>query len=98
MPGSIRTGSTWPTIDARLVLENAAMTLKRQFLWSMAPLAVITLVNVFSVPLFYRYLGADLCALWFYVSTFAGMFGFADLGLGVAVGRYIGVALGKGDN
>jgi O-antigen/teichoic acid export membrane protein len=80
------------------VLENAAMTLKRQFLWSMAPLAVITVVNVFSVPLFYRYLGADLCALWFYVSTFVGMFGFADLGLGVAVGRYIGVALGKGDH
>lgn len=74
------------------------MTLKRQFLWSMAPLVVITAVNVFSVPLFYKYLGADLCALWFYVSTFVGMFGFADLGLGVAVGRYIGVALGKGDH
>jgi O-antigen/teichoic acid export membrane protein len=74
------------------------MTLKRQFLWSMAPLVVITVVNVFSVPLFYRYLGPDLCALWFYVSTFVGMFGFADLGLGVAVGRYIGVALGKGDH
>ncbi len=98
MPSSTRIGSTWRTIDARLALQNFAMTLKRQFLWSMAPLAVITLVNVFSVPLFYRYLGADLCALWFYVSTFVGMFGFADLGLGVAVGRYIGVALGKGDH
>jgi O-antigen/teichoic acid export membrane protein len=71
--------------------------IKRQFLWSMAPLLVVTVVNVFSVPLFYRSLGAEMYALWFYVITFSGIFGFADLGLGVAVGRYIGVALGKGD-
>jgi O-antigen/teichoic acid export membrane protein len=37
-------------------------------------------------------------ALWFYVITFNGMFGFADLGLGVAVGRYVGMALGRGDH
>lgn len=63
----------------------------------MAPLLVVTVVNLVSVPLFLRYLGADMYALWFYVITFTGMFGFADLGLGVAVGRYIGVALGRGD-
>src|SRR5437773_9888050 len=73
------------------------MTLKRQSLWSIAPLVVISAVNIFSVPLFYRYLGAELYALWFYVITFTGIFGFADLGLGVAVGRYIGFAMGKGD-
>ena len=73
------------------------MSLKRQFLWSMAPLMIITVVNIFSVPMFYRYLGPEMYALWFYVIAFTGMFGFADLGLGVAVGRYIGVALGKGD-
>ena len=39
--------------------------------------------------------GAELYALWFYVLTFTGAFGFMDLGLGVAVGRYIGVALGR---
>ena len=66
-------------------------------MWSMAPLLAVTVLNVFSVRLFYRYLGPEMCALWFYVITFTGMFGFSDLGLGVAVGRYIGVALGKGD-
>src|SRR6476646_9714686 len=73
------------------------MSLKKQTLWSMAPLLVITVVNVFSVPLFYRYLGPEMYALWFYVITFSGAFGFMDLGLGVAVGRYIGVAIGRGD-
>jgi O-antigen/teichoic acid export membrane protein len=73
------------------------VSLKRQFMWSLAPLVVVTAVNLFSVRLFYKYLGAEMYALWFYVITFSGMFGFADLGMGVAVGRYIGVALGKGD-
>ncbi len=63
----------------------------------MLPLVVVTFVNVVSVPLFYRYLGAEMYALWFYVLTFTGTFGFMDLGLGVAVGRYMGIALGKGD-
>lgn len=73
------------------------MSLKKQTLWSIAPLVVVTVLNIVSVPLFYRYLGADLYALWFYVLTFTGAFGFMDLGLGVAVGRYIGVALGRND-
>lgn len=73
------------------------MSLKRQTLWSMAPLIVVTAINVISVPLFYRYLGAEMYALWFYVLTFTGAFGFMDLGLGVAIGRYIGIALGQGD-
>lgn len=63
----------------------------------MLPLLVVTVINVASVPLFYRTLGPEMYALWFYVLTFTGAFGFMDLGLGVAVGRYIGVALGKGD-
>ena len=73
------------------------MSVKKQTLWSMAPLLVVTLLNLASVPLFYRYLGADLYALIFYVLSLSGSFGFADLGLGVAVGRYIGVELGRGD-
>jgi O-antigen/teichoic acid export membrane protein len=73
------------------------MSLKKQTLWSVAPLIVVTVLNVVSVPLFYRYLGAELYALWFYVLTFTGAFGFMDLGLGVAVGRYVGVALGRSD-
>lgn len=73
------------------------MSVKRQTLWSMAPLVVITALNLISVPLFYRFLGADMYALWFYVQTLSGSFGFMDLGLGTAVGRYLGVALGTGD-
>ncbi len=73
------------------------MSLKKQTLWSLAPLLVVTAVNLISVPLFYRYLGAEMYALWFYVLTFTGAFGFMDLGFGVAVGRYVGVALGRED-
>jgi O-antigen/teichoic acid export membrane protein len=73
------------------------MSIKRQTLWSMLPLIVVSVLNIASVPLFYRFLGPILYALWFYVLTFTGAFGFVDLGLGVAVGRYVGVALGKND-
>src|SRR3954469_20793712 len=73
------------------------MSIKRQTLWSISPLLVVTAVNLVSVPLFYRFLGPVMYALWFYVLTFTGAFGFMDLGLGVAVGSYIGVALGKRD-
>lgn len=73
------------------------MSLKRQTAWSMAPLVVITALNLISVPWFLRYLGTEMYALWFYVITLSNLFGFADLGLGVAVSRFIGVALGRGD-
>jgi O-antigen/teichoic acid export membrane protein len=73
------------------------MSLKRQTVWSILPLLSVTVVNIISVPLFYRYLGSEMYALWFYVITFIGMFGFMDLGIGVAVGRYMGIALGRGD-
>ena len=75
-----------------------ASGIKRQFFWSVIPLLSVTVINLVSVPLFIKYLGDTLYALWGYIAIFTGMFGFADLGLGVAVGRYIGVALGKGDH
>jgi len=74
------------------------MSIKRQSVWSLLPLLVTAAVGFFSMPLFLRYLGNDRYALWGYIATFNGMFGFADLGLGVSVGRYIGVALGKNDH
>jgi O-antigen/teichoic acid export membrane protein len=64
----------------------------------MAPLLVISAVNIISVPLFYRYLGPEMYAIWFYVNTLNGSFGFTDLGLGTAVGRFIGIALGEGNH
>ncbi|MCX6896555.1 MAG: oligosaccharide flippase family protein [Verrucomicrobia bacterium] len=73
------------------------MSLKRQTVWNMLPLLAVSVVNIFSVPLFYRYLGAERSALLFDVQVLMGSFGFMDLGLGMAVGRYIGVALGRGD-
>ncbi|MCL4788059.1 MAG: oligosaccharide flippase family protein [Verrucomicrobia bacterium] len=73
------------------------MNLKRQFLWGMTPLVVVSAVNLFSVPLFLRFLGEEMYALWFYLMVFSGLFGFADLGLGIAVTRYVGMALGRGD-
>jgi O-antigen/teichoic acid export membrane protein len=73
------------------------MSIKTQTLWSAIPLLIVTAINIVSVPLFYRFLGPTMYALWFYVLTFTGAFGFMDLGLGVAVGRYVGVALGKND-
>ena len=74
------------------------MSIKRQFAWSMMPLLVISVVSLVSVRLFYRYLGPEMYALLFYVTTLGGFFGFTDMGLGTAVGRYIGVALGKDDH
>jgi O-antigen/teichoic acid export membrane protein len=73
------------------------MSIKRQSVWSLLPLLVTAAVGFFSMPLFLRYLGNDMYALWGYIVTFNGMFGFADMGLSVAVGRYISVALGRND-
>ena len=62
------------------------------------PILVTSAVSVVSVPLYFHVLGDNMYAMWFYVGSLTGAFGFMDLGLGVAVGRYIGVAIGAGDN
>lgn len=74
------------------------MSIKRQTLWSLAPLLVTAGLAFFTMPLFLRYLGTEMYALFLYVTAISGMFGFADLGLGVVVGRYLSVALGKQDH
>ena len=48
------------------------MSIKRQTVWGMLPLLVLSVVNIFSMPLFLRWLGTDMYALWFYVITFSG--------------------------
>ena len=58
---------------------------------------VTAAVGFFSLPMFLNYLGTEMYALWGYITTYTLMFGFADMGLGVVVGRYVGVALGKND-
>ena len=73
------------------------MSIKRQTLWNMAPLMVTAITGFISTPLFVRFLGTENYAIWGYALAFSAVFGFADLGLGVAVGRYMSIALGKGD-
>jgi len=74
------------------------VNLKSQTLWNFAPILVTVITGLVSVPLYYRFLGADMYALWMYVATLSGSFGFMDLGIGVSVGRYVGLALGRGDH
>jgi len=73
------------------------MSIKRQTLWNLAPQLVTMLVAMFSMPLVVRYLGFEKCAIFYYVTTVSGMFGFADLGLGTVVGRNISISLGRND-
>ncbi len=62
------------------------------------PLLVTAATGLVSVPVFLRCLSTEVYALWLYVTAFSAIFSFADLGLGAAVGRYVGVALGKNDH
>ena len=61
------------------------------------PILVTSVVSVVSVPLYFRYLGEEKYALWIFIATLTGAFGFMDLGMGVSTGRFMGVAMGKND-
>jgi O-antigen/teichoic acid export membrane protein len=74
------------------------MSIKRQSLWNMLPQLVAATAGVISLPLYLRFLGYEMNSVWLYVTVLNGMFGFADMGMGVAVGRYLGVALGNKDS
>lgn len=78
-------------------LLTEPMSLRRQTLWSMLPILVTSVISVISVPIYFKVLGAEMYAMWFYVGTLTGAFGFMDLGIGVAVGRFMGVAMGAND-
>jgi O-antigen/teichoic acid export membrane protein len=74
------------------------MSMKRQSLWNMLPLLATSVVGFLTTPLIYRNLGGEGGYAFFQaVQIFGASFGFMDLGFGLAVGRYIGVALGRGD-
>lgn len=73
------------------------MSIKRQTLWNLAPTLVTAVVGFFSLPWFYKYLGTEMYAIQGYINSLATAFGFADLGLGVVVARFVSVALGRND-
>ena len=73
------------------------MKLEQATAWSLLPVLVLSALSVITVPLYYHSLGPDMYALWLAIQTMIGTFGFMDLGLGVATGRFVGVALGRGD-
>lgn len=72
-------------------------SLRNQTVWSVVPILVTSVISIVSVPIYFRVLGDQMYAMWFYVGTLTGAFGFIDLGIGVAVGRFMGVAMGAGD-
>ncbi|MGO8763796.1 MAG: oligosaccharide flippase family protein [Limisphaerales bacterium] len=79
------------------IFSDSFMSIKRQSLWNMLPQLVAAAAGIISLPLYLRYLGYEMNAVWLYVTVLNGMFGFADMGLGISVGRYLGEALGNKD-
>ena len=73
------------------------MRLEQATTWSLLPVLVLSALSVVTVPVYYHSLGPDMYALWLAIQTMTGTFGFMDLGLGVATGRFVGVSLGRGD-
>ena len=73
------------------------MRLEQATAWSLLPILVLSALSVVTVPVYYHSLGSDIYALWLAIQTMTGTFGFMDFGLGVATGRFVGVALGRGD-
>jgi O-antigen/teichoic acid export membrane protein len=73
------------------------LKLEQATAWSLLPLLTFSFLSVATVPIYYHSLGTDYYALWFAIQTMTGTFGFMDLGLGVATGRFVGIALGRGD-
>ena len=73
------------------------MKLEQATAWSLLPILLLTILSLVTVPIYYHSFGPEMYALWFAVQTMTGSFGFMDLGMGVATGRFVGVAIGRGD-
>jgi O-antigen/teichoic acid export membrane protein len=54
--------------------------------------------SLISFRVMYNGMGAEMYALLLYVLTMTGTFGFMDLGIGTALARYMGMALGHQDH
>jgi O-antigen/teichoic acid export membrane protein len=60
-------------------------------------LAAQAATSFLLTPFVIHSLGDRMNGFWVFVGTFIGYYGLADLGLGWAVSRFVGGALGKGD-
>jgi len=59
--------------------------------------AIGLLASLISVPLTFRYLGAERYGLWMVLTSIISIMGFADLGIGNGVVNSVSEAYGKGD-
>lgn len=73
------------------------MKIGRQTLWSFLPIAISAFTALATIPTYLRFLGAQDYAIWLYVTSMAGILGFADMGIAVAAGRFFGEAIGAND-
>jgi len=64
---------------------------------SLGARAVTLLTSLVSIPLTYRYLGAERYGIWMVLTSIIGAMAFADLGIGNGVVNAISEAYGKGD-
>ena len=64
---------------------------------SLGARAVTLLTSLVSIPLTYRYLGADRYGIWMVLTSIIGAMAFADLGIGNGLVNAISDAYGKGD-
>jgi len=60
--------------------------------------AIALLTSLVSVPLTFRYLGAEQYGLWMVLASFISAMGFADLGIGNGVMNAVSEAYGKDDH
>ena len=51
-------------------------SLKNQTVWSAMQILFTSVISIVSVPIYFRVLGDQMYAMWFYVGTLTGAFGF----------------------
>ncbi|HEX4166460.1 MAG TPA: lipopolysaccharide biosynthesis protein [Bryobacteraceae bacterium] len=89
-PGSTLNGASGRSIQR---YRRAALTGCTSILAKL----VVLFTTIVSVPLTYRYLGADRYGLWMTITSFVLFLGFADLGVGNGLAAGISEANGRDD-